>query len=117
MLLSPYALGARDLSSVFGAILKHSVDYADLYFQYSRSEAWSLEEGIVKSGSFSIDQGSGCAPAPARRPPLPIPTTSASRRSAMRRAGAGDFRRRPVGAGAGAAAARSMLSATRSICR
>jgi TldD protein len=35
------------------------VDYADLYFQATRSEAWSLEEGIVKSGSFSIDQGVG----------------------------------------------------------
>ena len=30
---------------VFGQIMTHSVDYADLYFQYSRSEAWSLEEG------------------------------------------------------------------------
>ena len=36
-----------------------SVDYADLYFQYSRAEGWSLEEGIVKSGSFNIDQGVG----------------------------------------------------------
>src|SRR5262249_31329399 len=33
--------------------------YADLFFQYLRSEGWSLEEGIVKSGSFSIDQGVG----------------------------------------------------------
>ncbi|MDQ5880916.1 MAG: TldD protein [Pseudomonadota bacterium] len=58
-LLTPFSLGTRDLSDVFGTILKHGVDYADLYFQYSRSEAWSLEEGIVKSGSFSIDQGVG----------------------------------------------------------
>src|SRR5439155_17637729 len=33
--------------------------YADLYFQYSRYEGWSLEEGIVKSGSFNIEQGVG----------------------------------------------------------
>ncbi len=39
--------------------MTHDVDYADLYFQYLRSEAWSLEEGIVKSGSFNIDQGVG----------------------------------------------------------
>ena len=45
--------------AVFGQILAHQVDYADLYFQYSRSESWSLEEGIVKSGSFNIDQGVG----------------------------------------------------------
>ena len=35
------------------------MDEADLYFQYTRSEGWSLEEGIVKTGSFSIDQGVG----------------------------------------------------------
>ena len=58
-LLSPYALDAQGLSGVFGQIMTHEVDYADLYFQYSRTEGWSLEEGIVKSGSFNIDQGVG----------------------------------------------------------
>ena len=58
-LLAPYGLDAGSLSRVFGQIMTHSVDYADLYFQYSRSEGWSLEEGIVKSGSFNIDQGVG----------------------------------------------------------
>jgi TldD protein len=58
-LLEPYDLRLSKLDRVFGRILAHRVDYADLYFQYSRSEGWSLEEGIVKSGSFSIDQGVG----------------------------------------------------------
>jgi TldD protein len=58
-LLSPYALDVGKLQTVFGDIMTHAVDYADLYFQYSRAEGWSLEEGIVKSGSFSIDQGVG----------------------------------------------------------
>jgi TldD protein len=58
-LLSPYALNDSKLNTVFGQIMQHQVDYADLYFQYSRSESWSLEEGIVKSGSFNIDQGLG----------------------------------------------------------
>ena len=58
-LLAPYDLTPRRLESVFGQVFGHRVDYADLYFQYGRSEAWSLEEGIVKSGSFSIDQGVG----------------------------------------------------------
>ncbi len=58
-LLAPYALDDSKLSSVFGQIMQHQVDYADLYFQYCRSESWALEEGIVKSGSFSIDQGLG----------------------------------------------------------
>jgi TldD protein len=59
LLLAPFSLTEGDLSRTFGQILTHQVDYADLYFQYSRSEAWSLDEGIVKSGSFSIDQGVG----------------------------------------------------------
>ncbi|MEI7429249.1 MAG: metalloprotease TldD [Betaproteobacteria bacterium] len=58
-LLTPYGLNVADLNKVFGTIMAHDVDYADLYFQYSRSEAWSLEEGIVKSGSFNIDEGVG----------------------------------------------------------
>ena len=58
-LLAPYDLHAEQLSQVFGKLMSHQVDYADLYFQYSRSEAWSLEEGIVKAGSFNIDQGVG----------------------------------------------------------
>ncbi len=58
-LLEPHALAAANLASVFGTLMTHRLDYADLFFQYARSEAWSLEEGIVKSGSFSIDQGVG----------------------------------------------------------
>ena len=59
LLLQPYDLDAGRLARVFGQIMGHQVDYADLYFQYSRSESWSLDEGIVKSGSFNIDQGVG----------------------------------------------------------
>jgi len=59
LLLAPFDLGHADLARTFGDMLAHHVDDADLYFQYSRSEAWSLDEGIVKSGSFSIDQGVG----------------------------------------------------------
>jgi TldD protein len=59
ILLAPHSLDHQQLQAVFGEILTHRVDYADLYFQYSRNESWSLEEGIVKSGSFNIDQGVG----------------------------------------------------------
>ena len=40
-------------------IKNNSVDYADIYFQYSKNEFWSLEDGVVKNGSYSIDQGVG----------------------------------------------------------
>jgi TldD protein len=59
LLLAPAALEMRQLSDVLAGIHVNHVDYADLYFQYSRMESWSLEEGIVKSGSFSIDRGVG----------------------------------------------------------
>lgn len=58
-LLAPYDLAPHKLERVFSQLMSHHVDYADLYFQYARSEAWSLEEGIVKSGSFNIEQGVG----------------------------------------------------------
>ena len=58
-LLAPCALHQRDLQKALAHMAARGVDDADLYFQYTRSEGWSLEEGIVKSGSFSIDQGVG----------------------------------------------------------
>ncbi len=59
ILLAPNDIDVGRLDEIFGLIAAHRVDDADLYFQYSRSEAWSLEEGQVKSGSFNIDQGVG----------------------------------------------------------
>jgi TldD protein len=59
LLLTPFGLTEAHLSRALGEITSHGVDDADLYFQYTRSEGWSLEEGIVKTGSFSIDQGVG----------------------------------------------------------
>ena len=59
LLLDPWGLDESDMARAIGEIFHHKVDYADLYFQYTRSEGWSLEEGIVKTGSFSITQGVG----------------------------------------------------------
>ncbi|HEY4083634.1 MAG TPA: metalloprotease TldD [Burkholderiaceae bacterium] len=58
-LLEPFGLSDATLAKALRLITEHRVDDADLYFQTTRSEGWSLEEGIVKSGSFSIDQGVG----------------------------------------------------------
>jgi TldD protein len=59
VLLTPFGLDESQLIKAMDAIFTHRVDYADLYFQFSKNEGWSLEEGIVKTGSFSIDQGVG----------------------------------------------------------
>ncbi|GAB4397296.1 MAG: metalloprotease TldD [Rhodoferax sp.] len=58
-LLTPFGLDESHVQRALGLICAHRVDQADLYFQTTRHEGWSLEEGIVKTGSFSIDQGVG----------------------------------------------------------
>jgi TldD protein len=58
-LLQPGGLSAGDLERVFAQLMGPSIDAADLYFQHSRSESWMLEDGIVKEGNHSIEQGVG----------------------------------------------------------
>ena len=59
LLLAPFGLDEAKMAAALATIAQHRIDDADLYFQSTRHEGWSLEEGIVKSGSFSIDQGVG----------------------------------------------------------
>jgi TldD protein len=59
LILRPSGLDDSRLDRVFGEVLRHSVDFADVYFQLSREESWALEDGIVKDGSSSIEQGVG----------------------------------------------------------
>ena len=59
LMLEPFGLNEASLARALALIGEHRIDDADLYFQTTRHEGWSLEEGIVKSGSFSIDQGVG----------------------------------------------------------
>jgi len=58
-LLEPAGLDLADLDRVLSTLLRGPVDLGDLYFQNRQSESWMLEDGIVKSGSFAIDQGVG----------------------------------------------------------
>jgi TldD protein len=58
-LLEPAGLGEQQLSTTLGGLMHGGVDYADLYFQVTRQESWSLEDGIIREGSFSLDQGVG----------------------------------------------------------
>jgi TldD protein len=58
-LLTPTGLGDADLDRALNALMRNGVDNADLYFQVTRHESWSLEDGIVKEGSYSLDQGVG----------------------------------------------------------
>ena len=58
-MLEPVGLGEQQLNRTLGEIMKGGIDYADLYFQVSRQESWSLEDSIIREGSFSHDQGVG----------------------------------------------------------
>lgn len=58
-LLEPGGLSEHDLERSLDLLLAPGLDAADLYFQSSRSQGWSLEDGILKNGSFSIEQGVG----------------------------------------------------------
>ena len=58
-LLSPVGIDNRDIEKTLDQMIVNDIDYADLYFEFSQAEAWVLEEGIIKEGSHSIDQGVG----------------------------------------------------------
>ena len=74
-LLAPTGLEDTHLERALNALMRGGVDNADLYFQVTRQESWSLEDGIVKEGSYSLDQGVGVRAMAVRRRALPIPTT------------------------------------------
>jgi len=58
-LLAPGGVTIESLQGVLGDLAGPGIDAADLYFQGQISESWSLEDGIVKEGSFNLDQGVG----------------------------------------------------------
>ena len=58
-LLRPAGLDEGALERAFGALMGPGVDFGDLYFQHARRESWSVEDGIVKDGAHSIEQGVG----------------------------------------------------------
>ena len=58
-MLSPGGLTLNHLPGVLGELAGPGIDAADLYFQTQVSETWVLEDGIVKEGSFNLDQGVG----------------------------------------------------------
>lgn len=59
ILLSPGGLVVEQVSTELANMMPASADFADLFFQHTHYESWALEEGIVRDGSFSIEQGVG----------------------------------------------------------
>ncbi|WP_417605489.1 metalloprotease TldD [Oceanimonas baumannii] len=58
-LLVPNELDMALLDAQLARLSRHQIDFADLYFQNSVHESWVLEDGIVKDGSYNIEQGVG----------------------------------------------------------
>lgn len=58
-ILAPYGMQDKDIDQVMDSMLSPSVDNADIYFQCSHFESWSLEGGIIKEGVHNIEQGAG----------------------------------------------------------
>jgi len=59
IILAPAGMDESQLQQVLNKVMDHAVDSADLYFEHSRFESWSLEDGIVKDGAYSIERGVG----------------------------------------------------------
>ncbi len=60
LIVAPAGIGDSDLEQVLGGLMSQGgIDDADVYFQLSRYQSWSLEDGRVKEGSHGIDQGVG----------------------------------------------------------
>src|SRR6267154_2157540 len=59
IILTPGGLDEQRLDRTLGLVMDHAIDAADLYFQVSREESWAMEDGIVKEGSASIEEGVG----------------------------------------------------------
>ena len=58
-LLEPAGLDLAMLDRAIGELMSRQLDYGDLYFQSTRYESWSVEDGTVKEGVFSVDRGVG----------------------------------------------------------
>lgn len=59
LLLEPAGLTGECLRRALIKAAGPNIDDADIYLQYSQVESWILEEGLIKKGSFAIDQGVG----------------------------------------------------------
>ncbi|MEM7096856.1 MAG: metalloprotease TldD [Pseudomonadota bacterium] len=48
-----------DIEAALNSMSDRQLDYGEVFIQSLQSEAWGLEDGIVKDGSFSVDAGIG----------------------------------------------------------
>lgn len=59
LLLDPTGINENTLGALLGNLLSPQITQADIYFQASSQESWSIEDGLVKDASYSYDKGVG----------------------------------------------------------
>ena len=59
LILNPAELDNQKIQKVMNNLNHKNIDFSDLYFQYSKNEFYSIEDGAVKNASFNIDNGCG----------------------------------------------------------
>ncbi len=58
-LWAPAGIEQSDVDKLINRLMGRAIDIGELFFQQQRHESWSLEDGIVKDGGFSVDHGVG----------------------------------------------------------
>ena len=58
-LWAPAEIDEREVEKLLGRLSNGAIDFGELFFQHQRAESWTLEDEIVREGSFSVDRGVG----------------------------------------------------------
>lgn len=59
VILQPAELTLDKINQTLDQLQQHKIDAGDLYFQVSQQESWVMDDGIIREGSFNIDNGVG----------------------------------------------------------
>ena len=59
VVLQPAELTLDKISQTLDSLQTHNIDAGDLYFQTSQQESWVMDDGIIREGSFNIENGVG----------------------------------------------------------
>jgi len=59
VVLQPAELSLDQINLTLDSLNQHHIDAGDLYFQVSQQESWVMDDGIIREGSFNIENGVG----------------------------------------------------------
>jgi TldD protein len=59
VVLQPAELSLDQINQTLDKLNQNQIDAGDLYFQVSQQESWVMDDGIIREGSFNIENGVG----------------------------------------------------------